>query len=228
MTAAAWPPQTATRALFLGAGSRTPERSLNDGLLLESPPPADAAVATSYSYPDPRWAFGNVTFTGSGFDPLARNLTFVSEPFERDCLIAGTALLRLWLSGTGDDARVVAKLSEEVAPAKGEGPPRSVIVAKGWLRASHRAILSRDHGLLHDHSRSVPMLAGRPEELEIAFTPTAHRIAAGSRLRLDLSCTDSPITDAVFFHAMNPNDVGTDTIHHSAAMPSVLELPLIS
>jgi predicted acyl esterase len=57
--------------------------------------------------------------------------------------------------------------------------------------------------------------------------PHAWRFGKGSRIRLEISCADSPITDFLFSHVYRPDKHGTDTIHHNAEYPSELILPVL-
>jgi predicted acyl esterase len=57
--------------------------------------------------------------------------------------------------------------------------------------------------------------------------PMAYRFQAGSRIRLEVSCADSPATDAVFAHMYTPEKVGRDTFYHDRDRPSRLVLPVL-
>lgn len=229
-TPAAWPPAEGARpvVLHLGAGPTGSVRSLNDGRLTEGL--ADGTESTSYTYPDREWSLGNVQFTRVGPDAVSRNLTFTSPALGASVDLMGEAELTLWLSSSRADTDVIVKLVEQWPLSSGESAraaqPRSTVVAKGWLRASHRRVLDRAHGLRHVHDTAEPLVPGEAYELAVALTPAAYRFSAGSRVRLDLSCADSPVTDAVFAHAYTPDKVGTDTIHHVAGRASTLSLPL--
>ena len=59
------------------------------------------------------------------------------------------------------------------------------------------------------------------------MTNLAHRFPQGSRIRLELSCADSTITDLQFGHAFTPDMVGTDTYVHDASYPSRITLPVL-
>ena len=222
--AAAWPPEGRVIDLALSAAHSGAVGSLNDGSLVGGQ--ADSAPTTSYSYPDREWSLGNVRFGPAGPDPVSRNLTFTSEALPAELDLVGAPELTLFLSSTRDDADVIVKLVEQF-PAKDGAPPRNVVVTKGWLRASHREVLDRDHGVRHVHDRPEPIKPGTVYGLEIGLVPMAYRFSAGSRIRLDLSCADSPITDSVFAHSYTPDKVGTDTIHHSGERPSRLRLPVL-
>jgi hypothetical protein len=45
---------------------------------------------------------------------------------------------------------------------------------------------------------------------------------------LSASKRDWPVTDGLFFHLYRPDKIGTDTIHHNAAHPSQVVLPVLA
>lgn len=219
-----WPPSSKTSSFHLSPARSGAVASLNDGTL--APEPTIAEAETSYTYPDADWSLGNVQFTASGINPLSRNLTFTSAMLDDDLELAGEAELTITLSSTRDDADVIVKLVEQFA-SDGPAPPRSVVVSKGWLRASHREIEDRTFGLRHRHERPVPIVPGQRYTLDIGFVPTAYRFTQGSRIRLDLSCADSPVTDTVFAHLYTPDKVGTDTLYFGSGTSATLKLPVL-
>lgn len=231
--ASSWPPEGVTeQRLFLAAGPSGSLSSLNDGLLASDPEHGDAD--DGFAYPDPQWAVGPVSFGPNGPDPIRRVMTYVSGVLAGDLLLAGAPLLTVFVSSSRADADVIAKLAVQhpQSPedrAKGL-QPRSDIIAKGWLRASHRAL---DPGQsvagepFHPHRVAEPLVPGEVYELRIGLTNLAHRLAAGSRLRLELTCADSTITDLQFGHAFTPATVGTDHYHRGGAHPSSLTLPVL-
>jgi uncharacterized protein len=228
-----WPPEAATmQVLHLADGPSGTLTSINDGKLSVTAPASEGA--TSFSYPDPQWAVGPVTFGPQGPDPIKRVTTFVTEPLEKDLLVTGAPLLKLFLSSTRDDANVIAKLAVQMpqsAEDRAKGlQPASQCVSKGWLRASQRA-LDPSKSIMgepyHRHDRREPLTPGDVYELAIPLTNLAHRFPAGSRLRLELTCADSTNTDLQFGHIFTPDMVGTDTYHFSAAHPSSLTLPVL-
>lgn len=230
VTAPSWPPAAEQLKLFLRPEPTGSVASLNDGGLgVETP--ADTS-STSYSYPDPQWAVGQVAFTERGPDSVRRVLTFTSAPFEQDTTFAGPAELVLYLSSSRTDANVIVKLSEQhaqSAEARAQGvQPAATLISKGWLRASHRDVdvessIAGTPVLRHKLPRSL--VPGEVVQLRVPIVPLAHQLKKGSRLRLELTCIDSTLTDHQFTHAFTPDMVGIDTVHHSGAYPSHLLLP---
>ena len=63
------------------------------------------------------------------------------------------------------------------------------VVTRGWLRASHRAVdeaRSSDWEAFHPHTSTLPVVPGRPVELDLTLLPSATRFAAGDVLVLEL------------------------------------------
>lgn len=234
-TFAVWPPPGVRRETFyLADGPSGTVTSLNDGTLASAAPAAPSSQ-TTYSYPQPSWTLGVVAMGPQGPDPVRAVLTFTSAPLEADLEIAGSAKLLVHVSSTRPDTDVIVKLSEQFAQAAEEratgAQPRSTIVTKGYLRASHAferdAELDSEEIAFYTHAREVPLTPGRVYELEIPLHPMAYRFGKGNRLRLEIANGDSAHTDGLFAHAYRPDKVGADTIYHEAAHPSRLILPVL-
>ncbi len=227
----AWPPPDGqSRSLWLNADVSGSVTSLNDGSLGEEPPTRDGG-ATSYDYPDPRWKLGVVGFGPNGPDPVANVLTFTTPPLEEDLEIVGPVVLELYAASTATDTDFVVKLSDQFPQPQEERErhiqPRSVIVTKGWLRASHREkdpALSTDLRPFYTHGSPQPVTPGEIHRYDIEVMPCAYRFRAGHRIRLEIVNGDSPLTDSLFGHQYLWYKVGTDTIEHSADHPSCLRL----
>ncbi len=229
-TAETWPPRNVThRPYYLGAGPTGSVTSLNDGSLNSEA----GSGSTGYDYPNPHWRAGVVGFDKNGRpDPVRHVLTFTTAPIETDVEIAGPIQLNLYASSSNRDTDFVVKLSEQYPP---EGPeavqPRSRIVTKGWLRASHRAIdpdRSLPHAPWYTHVDPQPIEPGTVYLFEIAVMPTAYRFKKGSRIRLEIANGDSQLTEFVFQHDYTPDKVGRDTIYHCAEHPSHILLPVVA
>jgi predicted acyl esterase len=124
-----------------------------------------------------------------------------------------------------NDGRLVAE------KPSGAQQPESAIVAKGWLKASHRAIddvMSEKLGrTMYSDERPKLLNPGQVYKLDICLTGCAHLFRKGNRIRLDVSNTDSGLTDGQFASIYHWEKVGTDTYYHSQACPSRLILSKI-
>lgn len=228
-----WPPRTSKiEELRLATGPTESVTSLNDGRLVSNR--TGIAGATSYEYPDPEWMFGNVVMTAKGIDRVRRVLTFTSEPLEKDLTIGGPSELILYLSSTRTQTDIVVKLAEQLPlgtedRAAGRQPD-SIIATKGWLRSSHRHAHDETVTLgepIRLNDQLLAMAPGEIYELHVPLMPVAHRFAAGSRIRVEISNTDSKLTDRQFYHLYSPDQAGADTIHHSDERPSRLLLTVL-
>jgi len=230
---AEWPLKRAKyQSLYLNAEKSDSLTSLNDGGL--SWEPAARQASTEFNYPDPKWKLGTVTFGPRGPDPIARILTFTSAPMQQDTEITGPAVLELYLSSTTTDTDVFVKLSDQ-SPQSDEDrknglQPQSVVISKGWLRASHREkdeALSTPQRPFYTHQNPKALQPGEIVKLEVEILPFSNVFKKGHRLRLEIANGDSPLTDSIFTHQYSWFKVGCDTIHHNAQYVSRLVLPII-
>jgi predicted acyl esterase len=230
----AWPPPDVAPTTFhLHKGPSGSVTSLNDGGLDPATPPAGGG-STTYSYPQPNWTLGVVPVGPTGPDPARAVLTFTSPPLDKDIEIAGNGKVVLYASTTRDDMDFIIKLSEQFALSSEERAkgvqPRYMIATKGWLRVSHQ---EHDGGTRGDavpfcsHGGRTPLRPGQVYKVEIALEPIAYRFRKGNRIRVEIACGDSPVTDGLFFHIYRPDKVGADTIYHDTAHPSHVVLPVL-
>jgi putative CocE/NonD family hydrolase len=101
--------------------------------------------------------------------------------------IAGPLEVLLDAATSAVDADWIVKLSD-VAP---DGTARDL--TQGWLRASHRAIdltRSRTGAPYRTHDRVEPVTPGARVAYRVGIVTTAHRFAAGHRVRLALTSCD--------------------------------------
>jgi putative CocE/NonD family hydrolase len=230
-----WPPPGTRKVkFFLAKGPTRTVTSLNDGSLQSASTGADGG-STTYAYPHARWVLGVVAVGPQGPDPAAAVLTFTSAPLDADMEVAGHGKVILHASSTRNDMDFHVKLSEQFPQAPEERAkaiqPRYAIVTKGWLRASHGidrdASRSTEDVVHYTHENPEPLAPGKIYELEIPLMAIAWRFQKGSRIRVEIACGDSPITDGLFFHVYRPDKIGSDTIHHDAGHPSQLILPVL-
>ena len=231
-SAETWPPKGVSyRAYYLGAERTGSVVSLNDGSLGVN----KADGSTSYDYPNPQWRVGVVGFDKTGrSDPVRNVLTFTSAPLEKDVEIAGPIQLNLYASSSNRDTDFIVKLSEQYpqdGPLADGAQPRSRVVTKGWLRASHRAV-DTERSLTcapwYSHVAPEPIEPGKVYLFEIAVMPTAYRFKKGNRIRVEIANGDSQLTEFVFQHDYTPDKVGRDTIFHNVEHPSHILLPVVT
>jgi hypothetical protein len=220
---------------YLRKGPSRSVVSLNDGALAPEPPRRNEG-SVSYAYPDPEWKIGVVAIGPDGRpDPVRRVLTFTSAPLAEDMEVTGPILLELRATSDQIDTDFIVKLSDQApqpdeARARGAQPGAS-IVSKGWLRASHH--WERDPRFdtrfrpYYAHERPRAIEPGTIYRFDIELMAAAHLFRKGHRIRLEIANADSNQTDGVFAHPYHPTKLGRDTIHHNAAHPSCLWLPVV-
>ena len=148
-------------------------------------------------------------------DRLAWDSAAAREPVE----LVGGCVLHLIAASTANDTDWIVKL-QDVAP---DGAARDLTL--GWLRASHRALdraRSKPHFPYHAHDRVDPLTPGAPTTFEIAILPTAHRFAAGHKLRLVLASEDG---NGFAMQGLSHTDLGIAARNRVFAR-SLLTLPL--
>jgi hypothetical protein len=231
-----WPPPGIKYTRwFLNAAASGSVTSLNDGGLAPQAP--SGAATTTYKYPAPGWVAGVVGFgpggSAGGFDPVRRVLTFTSAPLDNDLEICGPIKLVLYASSSARDTDFFIKLSDQSPQAPEERAkalnPFAELITRGWLRASHRALdpkHSTEMVPYHTHTNPQPLTPNEIYKVEISLEPMAYLIKQGHRLRLEIVNGDSPVSEQLWPHYYRPDKVGSDTIHHDAAHPSELILPI--
>jgi putative CocE/NonD family hydrolase len=224
-----WPLKRAEmKSLYLNATKSGSLTSLNDGGLSWGVPAGE--VATSVEYPDPRWKLGNVMVGPAGPDPIARVLTFTTAPFGQDFEVTGPVVLELFLSSTATDTDVFVKIADQF-PCEPDKQPGAVNLSKGWLRASHRQKDEKRSTPLrpfYSHANPQPLEPGNIMKIEIEILPFSNVFKKGHRLRLEISNSDSAITDGLFTHQYSWFKVGRDTIYHDAQHASRLIIPVVT
>jgi putative CocE/NonD family hydrolase len=163
-----WPvPGTTTRRLYLDA---------RQGLLREGPVSEEASLA----------------YTASSWARDQHRATFVLR-FDRDTELTGGMRLRLWIAPEASDDADLFVGMEKLSPAgtvvgfSGYNFVPDDVVAKGWLRLSHRELdetRSTETRPWHTHRRLQKVQPGRVVPAEIEVLPSSTLFEAGSSLRL--------------------------------------------
>ncbi len=229
-----WPPaDSEMRAFHLAAGPSKSVTSINDGALAAKS--ARGPASTRFRYPDPQWKLGIAGIGPQGPDPVRRVLTFTGAPLTEDLEVVGRVVLELHVSSTNTDTDFFVRVADQFPQAPEERAqgrqPASVMVTKGWLRASHRekdAAKSRPDRPWYTHANPQPIEPGKIYKYEIELMPCAYLFKQGHRIRLEIVNGDTALTETPFFvHQYQWYKVGVDTIHHDAARPSRLLLPVV-
>lgn len=241
-----WPPEgTAATAFHLRAGGG-----------LSPAPPAEEESASRFTYDpaDPVPTIGGA-FSGAlkrgGYDQRERTfvslaggsengffgsrvegrrtaerpdvLVFETAPLEEDLVVVGPVTARLFVSSSAPDTDFTAKLVDVHPPSDDFPEGFDLNITDGILRARYRE--SREEA-------APPMRPDEIHEIEVQLFPTANRFQAGHRVRLEISSSSYPRFDP------NPNTgeplgrhthvvTARNTVHHDAARPSALLLPVL-
>jgi uncharacterized protein len=223
-----WPPVSDPARFFL----RIDAGGAKAGALSPEPPTETASVSYDYDPADPVPTLG-----GSGvlawMNPRLRGatpasvrqseigyrpdvLSFLSDPFSRSVAIVGRIRVRLYVASDAEDTAFTVKVME----LRPDGAAYNI--ADGVATLAYRAGIGAPVAYERD------AIVG----LDIELWPTDWRIAALSRLRLDVSSSNFPA-----YHA-HPNRSGPwaealsavvarETLHSGGACASFLELPSI-
>ena len=148
--------------------------------------------------------------------------------------MTGPIALKLFVSSTAIDTQFIVKLTDQQpqddAARKAGAQPAYIPVSKGWLKASHREKdekRSTPERPFYTHTNPQPLKPGEVYQFDIEVLPVSYVFKQGHRIRLEIANGDSPATDGVFSHPYHPTQMGTDTLHHDAAQPSCIMLPIV-
>lgn len=204
---------------------RPVELFLRESGTLERSAPTTAEAGSRYLYPLPSPSTNPLPWALSALDllwqlpaPDAGRVAWTTPALQEDAQLLGSASADLWLTATVPDVDLQATITE-VRPDGQE-----VYVARGWLRASARALdESRSTATRPFHrftADSVQRLKiGEPVLARLEIFPFAHRFRAGSALRLIVDAPTGITGDWGFLFMPLPS---LNTILHDPAHPSKL------
>jgi uncharacterized protein len=207
-TATRWPiPEATPRTLYLDAASMS-----------LTPHPVSVDRAVSYSATRRRRRADRVGFT---------------HRFTEDTEITGSMALTVWMStdqGTDIDMFIVLRkrdTSGQLVPFYGYNGYPNDGVAKGWLRASHRALdptRSIPERPFHTHHAAQPVEPGTPVEMTVEIWPSSSYFETGSELIVEIVGHDADHYPVLRHDSANR---GTHTVHTGGLTPSALVAPLL-
>ena len=222
-----WPPANRPRAFYLHSDGAA-NGAAGDGRLIAEPPP-QGMRADHYRYDplDPVPSIGGRYFEGGGSRPGPFNqrlvetrkdvLVYTSDALESEIDIAGSVVLRFFVSCSTPDTDFTAKLCD-VSPESD-----SLNIVDEFFRCRWR----------EGFDKTALLEPGKTYEFEIDLGPTAHRFAKGHRLRLQLTSSAFPHFDRNM-NTGNPigvdatGEIATITVFHDATHPSRLILPVVA
>jgi uncharacterized protein len=160
-------------------------------------------------------------------------VSFETRPLREDLEVTGPVVLTLWVASSTEDMDIYATLRNidrdgndvwEVGQQQ-----QNVPVAKGWLRASHRALdmeLSLPYRPYHRHDRRQWLRNNAPVRMDVEIWPTCMVFRKGHRIRLDIQPRDGA-GSAPYTHYSADYNTGDNTIYTGGGMASHLLLPVI-
>ena len=149
-------------------------------------------------------------------------VVFQTDPLLTPVEVIGPITVTLYAASTAADTDFTVKLVDVYPPSQDYPAGFDMNVTDGIIRARYR----------NASSRSELMTPGEIYEFTIEPYPTANRFKAGHRIRIDISSSNFPRFD------VNPNTgeplgrhrrqmTADNSIHHEAAYPSHVVLPLV-
>jgi putative CocE/NonD family hydrolase len=222
-SADAWPiPGTKFTSYYLHSGGRANSR-LGYGTLSTVQPRNESSDNYVYDPASPVLSLGAFTccLGGRSVDQSASEmrsdiLVYTTAPLEEGIEVTGPLQLVLYVSSSAKDTDFTAKLVD-VFP---DGT--ALNLQEGILRARYR----------EGWDRQVWMEPGKVYKVPVSLEATGQYFERGHRIRLEVSSSNFPRFDRNLNTGGRNYDetkwlVATNTIHHSAAYPSQLILPII-
>lgn len=146
-------------------------------------------------------------------------LVFETLPLTDDVVIAGNIRVSLWVSSDAPDTDFYVKLVDVHPPSDDYPNGYGFPVSEGILRARYR----------EGFDKPELMKPGEKYRLDFPLEPAANRFLAGHRIQIYIVGSNFPNFDInrnTGDPAGHASRVARNTIHHDAANPSHIELPL--
>ncbi len=203
--------------------------------------PKGEASPDRYAYPGPALGtedgvvFGQHHLLWKGQEPPGASVAYTTPPLSRDVEFFGSGSANIWLSSTAPPA-VGAGAGFPVG-LSGIGPDtdlqitltevrpdgQEVYVARGWLRASHRALAPARSTALAPYQTDQqkdarPLVPGRPTYMRIQLWPFDYVFRKGSSIRLWIDAPTGETGGWSFDFIKTPaiNSIYADARHPSA------------
>jgi putative CocE/NonD family hydrolase len=205
-------------------------------------PPKREAAPNRYAYPGPALGtedglvFGQHNLLWKGQEPPGASLAYTTPALTRDSEFFGSGSANVWLSSTAlpadvgpgagfpeGFAGVAADTDLQITLTEVRPDGQEVYVARGWLRASHRALdAARSTALAPYHTDqqkdAASLVPGRPTYMRVQLWPFDYVFRKGSSMRIWIDAPTGETGGWSFDYIKTPeiNSVYADAHHRSA------------
>ncbi len=154
-------------------------------------------------------------------------LTYQTEAFTEDTVLAGPLEADLWVSTTGTDADWVVKLIDARPDA-----PESTPLAGYQMLIRSEVIRGR---FRNDYAKPEPFIPGEPARVRFELLDVLHRFQKGHRLMMQIQSTWFPLVDRnpqtfvpnIYFAKPDDFQKATHRVFRSAEHPTSLKLGIL-
>jgi hypothetical protein len=223
-----WPPERTRMVTWYLRSGGAANSVFGDGRLsLDPAPDGESSDRFAYDPMNPVLSYGgNVCCTGNAITPgsfdqrrvEARHdvLVYTSDPLEQGIEVSGPVEVTLYVSSDAKDTDFTVKLVDVDAEGRAWNLDETI------LRARYR----------EGFDRQVFMEDGGVYRLELGPMSTSNYFESGHRIRIEVSSSNFPrFTRNLNTGGANSNEtegvVAHNSIHHSAAHPSAVRLPVV-
>ena len=156
------------------------------------------------------------------------SVKYISPPLPADLEVIGPTAFNFFASIDTDDTNWIVQLSDVVP-----GGPETGL-AKGYLKASHRALdpeKSQPYHPYHKHTGSDPVKPGAINEYNVDLGVVSNVFKAGHRIKLEIKSLESPRDPEFQIHYhphLNSSRTTLHKIYRNREYQSHLVLPIVS
>ncbi len=154
-------------------------------------------------------------------------LTYQTDAFKEDTVLAGPIEADLWVSTTGTDADWIVKLID-VHPDAPESTPLAgyqMLIRSEVIRGRFR----------NDYAKPEPLVPGEPTRIRFELLDVLHRFQKGHRLMVQIQSTWFPLVDRnpqkyvpnIYFAKPDDFQSATHRVFRSSAHPTNLKIGIL-
>jgi len=239
-----WPPRnTETKQLYLHEAGKLDWSAPESGGRSLSPPGTDAgsvgheAFDEFVSDPDKPVPFSETMTPRMAIEYMVDDqrfasrrpdvLTYQTEAFKEDTVLAGPLEADLWVSTTGTDADWVVKVID-VRPDAPESTPLAgyqMLIRSEVIRGRFR----------NDYAKPEPFIPGEPARVRFELLDVLHRFQKGHRLMVQIQSTWFPLVDRnpqtfvpnIYFAKPDDFQKATHRVFRSGEHPTSLKIGVL-